>query len=151
MKNYTFVINNNSYTVLIKEVNDDSLVAEVNGVDHTIGVESIENISPLLQSKVQQVISAAPSSTPVFTPPPAITNQTKSHGTQDEILSPIPGQILGISVSKNDKVRTGQKLLTLEAMKLENAITAGRDGVVKDILVSEGDVVNQGQLLVILE
>lgn len=150
MKNYSFVINNNSYTVLLKEVTDDSLVAEVNGVEHTIGVESIENISPLMEFEEQQVITTTPPK-PQLTPPPNIKHQAKRHGTQGEILSPIPGQILGINVSKNDKVRTGQKLLTLEAMKLENAITADHDGIVKDILVSEGDVVNQGQLLVILE
>lgn len=150
MKNYTFTINKNSYTVLIKEVNDDSLVAEVNGVDHTIGVESIENISPVMHSEEQQMISATPSKS-IVTPPPNVTPQTQPQGGKGEVLSPIPGQILGVSVSKNDKVRSGQKLLTLEAMKLENAITADRDGIVSDILVSEGDVVNQGQLLVIIE
>lgn len=49
-----------------------------------------------------------------------------------------------------EQVRAGQKLLVLEAMKLENSITATMDGTVEKILVSEGDVVSQGQTLVVL-
>jgi acetyl-CoA/propionyl-CoA carboxylase biotin carboxyl carrier protein len=53
-------------------------------------------------------------------------------------------------VTVGEQVRSGQKLLVLEAMKLENSITAIMDGTVTEILVSEGDVVAQGQTLVVL-
>ena len=58
--------------------------------------------------------------------------------------------IISITVSLGEQVRSGQKLLVLEAMKLENSITATMDGTVSEILIAEGDVVNQGQPLIIL-
>ncbi|MBW2472181.1 MAG: acetyl-CoA carboxylase biotin carboxyl carrier protein subunit, partial [Deltaproteobacteria bacterium] len=51
---------------------------------------------------------------------------------------------------EGDKVTSGQKLLIMEAMKLENKIPAIRDGVVKHILVRDGDVVSQGQELIVI-
>jgi biotin carboxyl carrier protein len=62
----------------------------------------------------------------------------------------MPGQIKAILVREGDKVTSGQKLLIMEAMKLENKIPAIRDGVVKHILVRDGDVVSQGQELIVI-
>lgn len=150
MKKYSFSINNTPYDVLIKEVNDETVVAEVNGVEHTVAIESIQNTSPQSLGAPAPVPPAAPKPAELSSPP-IVSPPAKPHGAAGEIVSPIPGQIIGISVSQGDAVRHGQKLLTLEAMKLENAITADRDGLVKDIMVREGDVVNQGSVLVVLE
>ncbi|MEN8200613.1 MAG: biotin/lipoyl-containing protein, partial [Thermodesulfobacteriota bacterium] len=76
--------------------------------------------------------------------------QTPTSAGSGSIVTPIPGQVISISVAVGEKVRTGQKLLVIEAMKLENAITADRDGTVSEILVAEGDVVGQGQVLTVL-
>lgn len=64
------------------------------------------------------------------------------------IVSPIPGHILEICVAEGDKVLAGQKVLILEAMKLENAITCQVAGVVKKIMVSAGDAVTHGQNMI---
>jgi biotin carboxyl carrier protein len=63
----------------------------------------------------------------------------------------MPGQIKAIFVREGDRVTVGQKLLIMEAMKLENKINARHEGIVKKILVRDGDTVNQGQELVIIE
>lgn len=57
---------------------------------------------------------------------------------------------MSVHVSKGDKVRKGQKLIVLEAMKLENIISATSDGTVTEILVKAGEVVNQDQALIIV-
>ena len=62
----------------------------------------------------------------------------------------MPGQIKSILVREGDRVTAGQKLLVMEAMKLENKIAAKVPGLVKKILVRDGDTVNQGQELVII-
>ncbi len=148
MKEYSLAINGHQYTVLIKEVTDTAIIAEVNGKEHSVSIEAIANISPFLEA--EEIASASlPSPTPTRT-------ETISKGAQNVspdaaggvINTPIPGQIIGLSVSVGDKVKKGQKLLTLEAMKLENAITADRDGTVKEIYVALGEVVSQGQQLV---
>ena len=64
-----------------------------------------------------------------------------------EVGSSIPGAVSKINVKVGDKVEENQTLITIEAMKMETAITAQIDGVVESIEVAEGDTVKCGQLL----
>jgi acetyl/propionyl-CoA carboxylase alpha subunit len=68
-----------------------------------------------------------------------------------EIRSPMPGKILQILVAAEAQVEAGQPLVLLEAMKMENALTAEGAARVKKVLVSPGDLVDLGQLLIELE
>lgn len=146
MKEYKLKINDNNYTVVIKDVTDDAVLAEVNGKKHVVQIDTISN--PIAATDIPGTTPiAAPSSPSPATPVQA--SQTKPAET-GAIITPIPGQVISISVSVGEKVRTGQKLLVLEAMKLENSITATMDGTVSEILVAEGDVVNQSQPLIVL-
>jgi pyruvate carboxylase subunit B len=65
-----------------------------------------------------------------------------------QVLAPIPGLITGVSVVKNDKVANGEKLLILEAMKMENEIVAPMGGIISAIHVSPGKTVEKGALLI---
>ncbi|MCI4591733.1 acetyl/propionyl/methylcrotonyl-CoA carboxylase subunit alpha [Sphingobium sp. BYY-5] len=67
------------------------------------------------------------------------------------ILSPMPGRIIAVSVAAGDSVTKGQKLLTLEAMKMEHSLVAPFDGIVADINATEGGQVSEGVLLVKIE
>jgi 3-methylcrotonyl-CoA carboxylase alpha subunit len=60
----------------------------------------------------------------------------------------MPGTVLAIAVTTGQQVRTGDVLLTLEAMKMELPIRAPRDGVVTAINCTEGELVQPGILLV---
>jgi biotin carboxyl carrier protein len=62
----------------------------------------------------------------------------------------MPGTIIDIDVNVGDAVTRGQKLLVLEAMKMENEIVAPSDGTVNEICVQAGALVNAGDPLVIL-
>jgi biotin carboxyl carrier protein len=145
MKEYKLKINDNSYNVVIKDVTDDAVLAEVNGKKHIVHIDTIENLAAIAEPVTAAPVPAMPSSAP--TPPKASTPVSADAGS---IITPIPGQIVKITVSLGEQVRTGQKLLVLEAMKLENSITATIDGTVTEILIAEGDVVNQGQPLIVL-
>ena len=63
------------------------------------------------------------------------------------ILAPMPGRIIAVSVASGDKVTKGQKLVTLEAMKMEHGLSAPFDGIVKDMPHDEGAQVQEGTLL----
>ena len=72
-----------------------------------------------------------------------------SAGTES-ITSPMPGTILDIKVQAGQKVKSGDVLLILEAMKMENEILAPHDAVVDSVLVSKGQSVESGTPLVSL-
>lgn len=62
--------------------------------------------------------------------------------------SPIQGNVLAIKVKPGQTVKNGDVLVVIEAMKLENEIVSDRDGVIQDVLVTEGTTVNSGQAIV---
>ncbi len=64
------------------------------------------------------------------------------------ILSPMPGRIIAVDVAAGDAVVAGQKLVTLEAMKMEHSLTAPFDGIVEELSAVEGAQVTEGTLLV---
>ncbi|WP_306132277.1 ATP-binding protein [Roseivivax marinus] len=67
------------------------------------------------------------------------------------IEAPMPGRVVHVAVTAGQEVREGERLAVLEAMKMEHALTAWRDGVVAEVLVAEGDQVEAGASLVRLE
>jgi 3-methylcrotonyl-CoA carboxylase alpha subunit len=67
------------------------------------------------------------------------------------LLSPMPGRVIAVEVREGDKVAKGQKLVTLEAMKMEHSLAAPFDGVVAALEAKEGAQVSEGTLLVRVE
>jgi 3-methylcrotonyl-CoA carboxylase alpha subunit len=75
-----------------------------------------------------------------------------SQGIHDgEIEAPMPGKVTTVDISRGDTVRKGQRLLTLEAMKMEHALTAPFDGSVVELNAAPGVQVSEGQVLVSIE
>ena len=68
-----------------------------------------------------------------------------------EVRSPMPGMVVRCEVSEGTIVAAGDGLLILEAMKMENEIRAARNGTVKKILVHDRQIVDKGELLLIIE
>ena len=68
-----------------------------------------------------------------------------------EVRAPIPGRVVSVPVAEGDEVKTGQPLVILEAMKMENQICAEGPGRVERILVAPGATVEGGQTLVVVE
>lgn len=68
-----------------------------------------------------------------------------------EIKAPMPGLVLEVNVKEGDRCSTGDKLLVLEAMKMENVITLPGDAVIKKVLVKKGDAVDKNQPLIELD
>jgi len=68
-----------------------------------------------------------------------------------EIKAPMPGLVLEINVTEGDEVAEGHKILILEAMKMENAILIHTNAKIKKVIVTAGQAVDKGQVLVELE
>lgn len=69
----------------------------------------------------------------------------------NEITSPMTGVILDIFVSSGDKVKPGDKVILMEAMKMENTVLSDYEGTVKTVKVNKGDNIDAGDVIVILE
>jgi glutaconyl-CoA/methylmalonyl-CoA decarboxylase subunit gamma len=136
MKQYKFVINGHQYEVEIKDFNNNIADLEVNGTPFKVEVENQVTFTKTPNIGRPQSKAPAP---PVA---PSISAATSP------VISPLPGTILQITVKVGDKVQKGDKLLIMEAMKMENNIQADRDGEIKSIKVAIGDNVLQGAVLV---
>ncbi|MDK2980440.1 MAG: glutaconyl-CoA/methylmalonyl-CoA decarboxylase subunit gamma [Chloroflexota bacterium] len=86
-------------------------------------------------------VSAAPS------PSAAPAAPAPRSAGSNAVLAPIPGVITEIKAAAGDKVSYRQELCVLEAMKMKNSIRAGHDGTIARVLVSTGDQVQQGKVL----
>lgn len=89
---------------------------------------------------------AAPKAAPAT--PKAAPAAAPAGGVQ--VKSPLPGSVIKVVVKEGQAVKKGETLLTLESMKMENAIAAEQDGTVKQICVAAGQNVMQDDLLVVL-
>jgi biotin carboxyl carrier protein len=70
---------------------------------------------------------------------------------EQRVNAPMPGRILRVLVKPGDEVAHRQGLIVIEAMKMENELTAPKAGTVKDVAVEEGASVEKGRLLVVIE
>lgn len=68
-----------------------------------------------------------------------------------EICAPMPGKAVRVLVEEGTKLKKGDGVIVVEAMKMQNEMKAPKDGVVKEIRVQEGDTVNGGDILAVIE
>ena len=109
----------------------------VNGTKYEVEVEELGESAP--------VRAAEP-----FVPAPSAAERpaVPSESGGNSVKAPMPGSILRVYVKPGDKVKAGDKLVVLEAMKMENEITAPEDGTVVSVPVSAGSSVAAGAVLV---
>ena len=138
MKEYSYKINGQEYKVNVVSVEDSVASLEVNGVAYQVEMEKPVKAVP--QAIVRPVVSVAPKA----------STAAAAGETAGAIKSPLPGVILDIAVQVGDVVKAGQKVLLLEAMKMENVINADHDGKVLEIKVAKGDSVLEGVDLLVI-
>ena len=120
----------------------------VNGKEYIVEIEEMGASQESVTT--QPVQPAQVSKVEVPNVPEIPKKETPVKGTGGGVSAPMPGKILDVKVRNGDRVRAGDVLLILEAMKMENEIVAPKDGVVKEILVNPGDNVERGTPLVII-
>ncbi len=142
MKEYNLIINGNNYNVTVNDIDDTLAEVEVNGTPYKVTIDQ-----PIKKTTTQ----AAPARAPRIAAPTAAKSPAPTPSANaSAINSPLPGVILEVCVKEGETVKSGQKLIVLEAMKMENNIEADRDGVVAKIKVNKGDSVLEGAPLITL-
>jgi len=117
---------------------------KVNGKAYDVEVE--EQGASFVQAPVPAAVVPAVAE-PVQAAPEKIDVPTGS----SEIKAPMPGNIIDILVAKGDKVKQGDVLVILEAMKMENEIKSPVSGTVAAVAVAKGASVNSGDLLIAIQ
>ncbi|MCW5937141.1 MAG: acetyl-CoA carboxylase biotin carboxyl carrier protein subunit [Fimbriimonadaceae bacterium] len=79
---------------------------------------------------------------------PAFQHAAAETPLAGESLTPMPGQIVEVFVKEGDEVEAGQRLVVLEAMKMQHTISAPFDGRVASVLVAKGDQIGEGKEVV---
>jgi len=149
MKEFSFKINGAAYKCAVEEIEAGKTNVTVNGKVYTVETEA--PAKPVAAPKVEApkpapAPAAAPAAPKAEAPKPAAA--PVAGGIQ--VKSPLPGSVIKVLVSEGQAVKKGDTLLTLESMKMENAIMAEADGTVKQIAVSAGQNVMQDDLLIVL-
>lgn len=143
MKEYKYKINGEEYKVTIGKIDGNIAHVEVNGQPYEVEMEKkAEEPKPVVKPVVKP-------SAPQQTQPTAAKAAPRTSGKG--IKSPLPGVILDIKVAVGDAVKKGDTVVILEAMKMENNISADKDGKVTAINVKTGDSVMEGTDLVVIE
>lgn len=119
MKNYTITVNGTVYDVTVEEGGAGSA----------------------------PVRAAAPKAAPKAAPAPAAAPKAAAAAGSIEVTASVPGKVFKVEASAGQELKKGEKILVLEAMKMEIDVVAPEDGTVAGINVSVGDAVESGDVL----
>lgn len=144
MKEYKYKINGNTYKVAVGDIDNGIAQVEVNGTPYKVELEKKETVKVVSAPRPSAAPRTQGGEKVISKPAP-----TSAGGAQ--VKAPLPGVVVSIAVKVGDTVKASDTVVVLEAMKMENAIHAGRDGKVASINVNPGDSVLEGAALITLE
>ena len=145
MKKFKFKINGNQYNAEVLSIEDNIAEIEINGAKYTVEVD--KTMQPVKTPKLVRSVSVPSTDSHPSIAKTSSPSAPKGTGT---ITSPLPGVILDLFVKVGDNVNIGQRLLVLEAMKMENNIEADKAGKVVSIAKNKGDSVMEGDVLIVI-
>ncbi len=141
MKEFKYTIDGKEYTVNIESIEANIATLSVNGEAYSVELE--QEAEPE-KKKVVLGQPAAAAGDEEATPAANVN-------TANAIKAPLPGTITSINVAVGDEVKTGDTVVVLEAMKMQNNIEAEKDGKVTAICVKPGQAVLEEDALIVIE
>jgi len=125
--------------IYVVNINDKIYEVEVEKGKANI-IKTTETTDQMPKTKIVKIENSVPAS-----------SVSSNNAAGESVKSPMPGSILDIKVNIGTKVKKGQVLLILEAMKMENEIFATLDGIVAQIMVSKGTNVATNDILMVIQ
>lgn len=149
MKTYSYTINGAAYEVKIESIKGSTAKVNVNGL--AFDVEIHGNLSegdlPNVEAGAAPAAATVPAAAASVAPAAAPAAKGAA-GAGTPVKAPLPGVITKVLVAAGQSVKKGDTVVVLEAMKMENNITAECDGAVTGICCAAGDSVMEGDTLV---
>ena len=136
MEKFRITVEGQSYRIEIDDPQGSPMTIRVDGEAFTVDVQPLEDGGPP---------AAAPE--PPAAPAPIAIEEVG----QGRMTAPMPGKILDVAVQIGDRVQRGQVLCALEAMKMKSPIRAPRTGTISQVQVAEGQTVEHGDLLFVVD
>ena len=133
-------LDDNNQIAIINDVADEFIDIEFENVRRRVNITRYENLYLVQHDRGHKLIKLLP----------------RFKNEQDliqkgSLISPMPGKVTEMNVKVGDNITKGQKLLVMEAMKMNHSISSDRDGVVKEIYVNIGDQLETGTSLLLLK
>ena len=149
MKEYKYTINGADYDVTIDSLNGNKAKVIVNGMSFDVEMQGTLNESDLPDAPAADA-SAAPAApkAAASAAAPKAAAPAGAPGKGTPVKAPLPGVVTAINVNVGQKVKKGETVVVLEAMKMENNIAAECEGTVTSVCVAQGDSVMEGTVLV---
>ena len=145
MKKYQITLDGQTFEViLLSDPLQEQVQVEVDGIPLTAEVKDLSAGSEPGAGAKAPVAPSISRETPAAIPPPGAQ---ASPPTGNAVTAPLPGVIKSVSVRPGQQVSSGDELLVIEAMKMDNIIRASRDGTVETIHTSTGNQVAYGERL----
>ena len=145
-RRYRITIRGTPYSVEVGDLSVSPVTVTVDGVDYEVelpGAGERRSEAP----RVRPAATARPAPARPAAPRPSVSNQTG----EGIIRAVMPGRVVSVNVNPGERVESGQPVLIIESMKMEQTIAAPQDGMVRAVHVQAGDAVQHGQTLVELE
>jgi biotin carboxyl carrier protein len=144
---YVITINNQNYEVEVEK--GEARVLAVTAVTEPVAapVAAVPVVPAAPVPAPAAPVPAAPVPAPAPAPAAATPAPVAKPAGGDTLTAPMPGTIISVSKKIGDRVKSGDVVLILEAMKMENEIVAMSDGTITHILTSKGAVVSTGDPL----
>ena len=138
-RNGSFLDDNNQIAI-INDVADEFIDIEFENVRRRVNITRYENLYLVQHGRGHKLIKLLP----------------RFKNEQDliqkgSLTSPMPGKVTEMNVKVGDNITKGQKLLVMEAMKMNHSISSDRDGIVKEIYINKGDQLETGTSLLLLK
>jgi len=137
VKKYRVSVNGKTYEVEVEEMGQ----SQTNEVVYT-------EKSSQQPEKSEKTVKPAPKKNEKKEEVEVTEEQSQSSGNHTEIVAPMAGLVIEVQAKTGKKVEPGDKLLVLEAMKMENDIISDTSGIIKDVNCKKGDNVETGQVLI---
>ncbi len=142
MKKFSFKIRGNAYEAIINSFEKNIVDIDINGTNYKVEVE--QEVTPIQKPKTPKLVRAK-------VPTKAGDENIVVNKKAVLVKAPLPGTIISLNCKPGDTVSAGDTLLVMEAMKMENNIQAEASGKVKSVMVSAGENVLQGDILIEME
>lgn len=139
------------------KIDGETFFVEIEEIGQKPAIKNIESVKaekPAFEEKVKEKLEGkkeTPASVPVDVPYDNGSPEKVEKPLGDFITSPLPGKIISINVKQGQKIKRGDLLLVLEAMKMENEVFASHEATVKEIYAKAGDTVETNARLIRLE